>query len=362
MFAHILPQDAWPLDKFKCDFKTVEAASNYMPMETVNVVIVHGPTCVDGLAAAAIACMAMTDIRVIPMEAGGDVPEVPEDASVLMVDVSPRDVEALLELKSRCGDLAILDHHESCRQQLSNYKGVFVTEYLSGATAMAAYRQFCDPGAITNVNYHAILKVVEARDTFNWDDFKDESFKHRARRVAVVINALVTTNDYQDTEAFTHPGIPFQKWHGHVALMRLLLLDRGMLTCIEADPIGILEPYDLKVAELIDSASSSNILLPNKTVIPVTLVRPSENGTHTDQKVCISDAGLALAEKFKKPVAFVTQSEATLWVSVRSIASAESALFIAMQFGGGGHRNAAGFNLPCSENPFLDHDQINSDR
>ena len=96
-------------------------------------VLFHG-SCFDGFTSAWIAKNAgVPPENLFPMTYGGQVPEVPEDAKVLMVDFSlPRD--GLEIMRAAVEDLIVLDHHKSAEAQLHGLDWAYFDMEESGAS------------------------------------------------------------------------------------------------------------------------------------------------------------------------------------------------------------------------------------
>ena len=105
-------------------------------------VLYHG-NCPDGFGGAWSAWCAWGDtVQFFPVSHGDAPPELPDDASVLMVDiVYPREVT--LALKDRVRELVILDHHKSAQEELGDLS--FATFDMQRSGAMMAWN-YCHPG------------------------------------------------------------------------------------------------------------------------------------------------------------------------------------------------------------------------
>lgn len=99
----------------------------------VSHVLFHG-SCFDGFTSAWIAKNAgVPPENLFPMSYGGKVPELPEDATVLMVDFS-LDRNDLVALRDKLGDLIVLDHHKSAEAQLHGLPWAYFDMEESGAS------------------------------------------------------------------------------------------------------------------------------------------------------------------------------------------------------------------------------------
>lgn len=104
-----------------------------------NFVIYHG-NCFDGFAAAFAAWKALgDDAEYIPAFYGQNPPSLPGNAKVTMVDFSyPKDV--LLEMRARCVDLIVLDHHKTAEEAL---KGLEFAKFdMNKSGAVMAWEHF----------------------------------------------------------------------------------------------------------------------------------------------------------------------------------------------------------------------------
>lgn len=99
----------------------------------VSHVLFHG-SCFDGFTSAWIAKNAgVAPENLFPMSYGGKVPELPEDATVLMVDFS-LDRNDLVALRDKLGELIVLDHHKSAEAQLHGLDWAYFDMEESGAS------------------------------------------------------------------------------------------------------------------------------------------------------------------------------------------------------------------------------------
>ena len=105
-------------------------------------VLYHG-NCPDGFGGAWSAWRAWGDaVQYVPVSHGDAPPELPADASVLMVDiVYPRD--ETLALKDRVREMVILDHHKSAQEELGDLP--FATFDMKRSGAMMSWN-YCHPG------------------------------------------------------------------------------------------------------------------------------------------------------------------------------------------------------------------------
>lgn len=96
-------------------------------------VLYHG-NCFDGHTAAWIAWnTGIPKENLFPMFYGGEVPELPDDAIVLMVDFS-LDKNALVDLRDKLADLVVIDHHKTAEAQLHGFDWAYFDMEESGAS------------------------------------------------------------------------------------------------------------------------------------------------------------------------------------------------------------------------------------
>lgn len=104
----------------------------------MNIVIYHD-NCLDGFTAAYAAFSFLGNkAEYIPANYGQEPPDITAKDNVYIVDFSyPR--ETILELKSRCNKLVVLDHHKKAKEQLLNIPGTIFDMNKSGAVLAWEY-------------------------------------------------------------------------------------------------------------------------------------------------------------------------------------------------------------------------------
>lgn len=111
----------------------VEADRNLPESKRFTHVVYHGH-CFDGFGSAWAARKKLGDeAEYIPSDHGGDIPEFPQDAYVIMMDFSYTR-ENVVDLKKRVKRLCILDHHKSAMDQLQDLDDTWFDMDESGAT------------------------------------------------------------------------------------------------------------------------------------------------------------------------------------------------------------------------------------
>lgn len=123
--------------------------------------ILYHSKCNDGFGAAYAAWTLLGDSAVyLPARHGDPLPDLPAGARVAILDFSyPRDV--LVDLKGRCQDLVVLDHHKSAQQELEGLD--FAKFDLSKSGARMAWEHFRPDQPIP-----PLLEYVEDADLWRW--------------------------------------------------------------------------------------------------------------------------------------------------------------------------------------------------
>jgi hypothetical protein len=126
-----------------------------------SVVLYHG-NCPDGFGGAWAVWLAHGDaVTYLPVNHGDPPPELPADASVLIVDFAyARDVT--LQLNDRVRELVILDHHISAREELGDLDFAHFDMDRSGA--MMAW-DYCHPGQAPP----PLIRYVQDRDLWRFE-------------------------------------------------------------------------------------------------------------------------------------------------------------------------------------------------
>lgn len=254
--------------------------------------VLYHANCADGFGAAYAAWTVLGDAAVyLPVRHGQPPPELPDHAHLAIVDFSyPR--ELLLELKTRAASMLVLDHHKSAQDDLADLD--FATFDLGKSGARMAW-EYWHPGEALPV----LLEYIEDRDLWRWQ-------LPESREVSTALHCY---------------PMDFQVWR---SLDVEELKDEGR---------GILRYQDQQVARA------------------VTRARMSEVGGYTVPTVnsCLlaSEIGDELCKQFPEApfaaVYYVNKEGQQAW-SLRSIGEFDVSA-VAATFGGGGHRNAAGFAL-----------------
>lgn len=260
--------------------------------ESITHVLYHS-NCPDGFGSAYAAWTVLGDkAEYVPVRHGDLPPSLPTEARVAVVDFSyARPV--LLELQARTAELIVLDHHRSAQSELEGLD--FARFDLSVAGARMAW-DFWRPGE----DLPPLLAYVEDRDLWRWE-LPD------SRAVSTALHCY---------------PFEFQVWD---ALSVPALIEEGR---------AILRYQDQQIARAV---SKARLQVVGGFEVPVvnSCLLPSEIG----DELCrlYPDAPFA-GVYYDKPDGLQA------W-SLRSIGEFDVAA-VAKTFGGGGHRNAAGFARP----------------
>lgn len=274
-------------------------------------VVYHFP-CFDGFCAAWAARRALgegDDVEFVPANYGDDMPEFPEDANVIMVDVSwPRG--DMLRLKESVGDLVVLDHHHTARDNLSGLE--FATFDMDKSGARLAW-EFFHPGE----EPPAIVRYVEDRDLWRFD------LPHTR-----TIHAFLSTFPF-DFEAWDEAADILEHRHAHALGIGTRVLQFSNLRHREAaEQAHVVQmPSD-------DNGSAGKVVL----------------AVNNNLKHFVSETlHLLLDEHDVDMVASYSRGPDGSWYwSLRSREDFDCSAIARRYKGGGGHKNAAGFQ---SEHP-----------
>ncbi len=123
--------------------------------------VLYHSKCADGFGAAYAAWTVLGDRALyLPVRHGDPLPDLPPEARVAVVDFSyPRDV--LVELHGRCQSLLVLDHHQSAQQDLEGL--AFARFDMDRSGARMAWEHFRPEHPIPR-----LLEYVEDADLWRW--------------------------------------------------------------------------------------------------------------------------------------------------------------------------------------------------
>lgn len=257
-------------------------------------ICIYHANCMDGMFAAAAVMDHSPGVELVPAQYGSESPHV-AGKHVAIVDFSyPRAV--LEEMSLQAESLLVLDHHETAARDLEGLKYAVFDQQQSGASL--AWRTLRE-------SLPSVVQYVEDRDLWRWQlSFSREVNEALALRVTSPEEALSVVSDW-DLSEVACTGSALRK-------AKDLRVKRQAACAFE----GYIE--DLGRNVVFCCASTDH----------------SELGNHL--------AG----EHLLPAVLFWRAAKAPVWrYSVRSLDQLPSALEIAEHFGGGGHRNAAGFAL-----------------
>jgi uncharacterized protein len=252
-------------------------------------VLYHG-NCYDGFGAAWSAWSALGDqAQYIPVQYGEKPPELPENAKVVIADFSyPREI--LLQMRARVADLTLLDHHITAKEDLEGLD--FAIFDLNRSGAMLAW-QFWHP----QEPIPTLISYIQDRDLWRFDlPFSREVFA-----------------------ALCSFPMDFRVW------------DKLQVENLIEDGKAILRFQERMVTLTCDQAYFRDI---GGFYVPV--VNATSAFSDVAYELCLRHSEAAFGGYY-----FDRKDGKRQW-GLRSTGDFDVAK-VAKQFGGGGHRNAAGF-------------------
>jgi hypothetical protein len=271
-----------------------ETGSSETPTPTPTFVLYHG-NCPDGFGGAWSVWLARGDnATYCPVSHGEPPPEIPPDASVLMVDIAyPREVA--LTLRDRVRELVILDHHKSAQEDLGDLD--FATFDMNRSGAMMGWN-YMHPGQ----EPPPLIGYVQDRDLWRFE----------------------LPNSREISAALGSYPMDFEVWKS---------LDVNDLA---REGTAILRFRDQTVQTIVGFARMGEI---GGHVVPIV------NAT-----AHWSDVGEAMLQKYPDAPfvgAYYEDAEGTRRWSLRSRKSFDVSV-VAKTLGGGGHPQASGFREPAT--------------
>lgn len=297
--------------------------------------IYHGG-CADGFAAAWAVWRALGEIDFHPGIYGEAPPDV-TGRDVIMVDFSYKR-PVIAAMAATCRTMLILDHHKTAREDLAGLPPPVgmgptgpapadwgIVDVLSGyhPDVMADWAKLNNaPGAV-----HAIFDMDRSGAQIAWDFFHPGT--PRPDLVDYVADRDLWRFDMpysREVSAWLYSWpMEFERWN------RLEKdLARTDYTAPVAAGAAILRQHDKNVASLIRAT--------RRTMRIGGVLVPVANVPH----FMASDAGNALAQEASFGATYFDRDGARVF-SLRSVLNGADVAAIAAQYGGGGHRNAAGF-------------------
>lgn len=252
--------------------------------------VLYHANCADGFAAAYAAWKYLgQQANYLAVRHGDPPPELASQARVVILDFS-YDRDTLLALKTKVADLVVLDHHKSAHAALEGLEWAYFDLNKSGARLAW---EFWHPQAALP----ALLAYVEDRDLWRW-------LLPESREVSLALQCYP-----QD----------FKLW------------DQLVVEELAGEGRAILKYQDQLIARACSRAQMQPV---GDYLVPVvnSCLLQSEIG----EKLCQQYPDAAFSAVY-----YVNQEGKQAW-SLRSVGGFDVAL-VAQSFGGGGHRNAAGF-------------------
>lgn len=263
-----------------------------------NICIYHG-NCADGFGAAWVVRRALGDIQFFPGKYQDPPPDV-TGKDVVMVDFSYKR-PILLDMAKKANRILILDHHKTAEEDLVNLPpNVEMKFNKSRSGAMLAWEHFF-PGEVPP----QLLLHIEDRDLWRFS-------RQNTREILAAI--------------FSYP-YDFWVWDMLMATEPIVLAKEG---------VAIERKHFKDMRELLDVVTRDMVIGGYRV--------PVANLPYT----LSSDAGHELA-KGRPFAACYWDTTAGRAFSLRSSDAGVDVSEVAKQYGGGGHRNAAGFRVSFAE-------------
>lgn len=295
-------------------------------------VMLYHANCADGFGAAWAAWSRWGNfIEYIPVSYGKPAPDI-SGKHVLIGDFSYSQ-ETLLEMGQRAKSIIVLDHHKTAEEALRffTYDFADVGDDLTSANALNAIGQLDDHEAKIIANFD--MEKSGARIVFE--------FCHPKAAIPRLIE-LIEDRDlwrfqYEDTKPFSlwlrSEPFDFERW----AIIDQDLNDSYDGHRLLSEARAMQRFFDQKVSEM---ASLSRMGVIDGQKVPLCNCPP----------MFASDVGHKLLEDHPSApfVACYSDQGKARGYSLRSSDSRDDVSIIAQKYGGGGHRNAAGFGTPLA--------------
>ncbi|MBI3929675.1 MAG: hypothetical protein HY319_29310 [Armatimonadetes bacterium] len=257
--------------------------------EDVTHVLYHAE-CEDGFGAAWAAWLVLGDRGTYrPVTHGDPPPELPPEARLAIVDFSySRDL--ILELKSRCTDIIVLDHHITAREELRGLDFAIFDLNRSGARLAWDYWHPGQPPPL-------LIEYVEDKDLWRFE-------LPSSKEVSVALHS--------------YP------------------MDFGLWSALDVETLKMEGVALLRLQEQLVEAACRRARWGNINGYQVPIVNATEFRSEIANRLCEMYPRARFAAAY-----YDTQEGERAW-SLRSIGEFDVAA-VARHHGGGGHRNAAGY-------------------
>lgn len=275
-------------------------------MAIENVVLYHA-NCADGFCAAWVASQFLPREKTefIPVQYGQVVPNFPTDVYLYIVDFC-YPAHVLRGLLKQCRFMAVIDHHKTAESILNEIKKdgsdkLDVLFDVNESGASLTHRYFAD-----NTDYHWLVEYTKDRDLWKWR-LQD------SKAINACLRSLPMTFEMWDSVATTVMVDGQKHWQK--------MIDQGS-AILRNDSLTV----DLHAHKAVARIISGNLV-------------PIVNAT-----TLFSEIAGKLAEGNLFAAAYFVREDGKVQWSLRS--HAENGIDvseIARSFGGGGHKNAAGF-------------------
>jgi uncharacterized protein len=278
--------------------------------------IIFHQDCPDGFTAAYIAKLRYPEAKLMPRNHGLEPPyaEV-EGKDVLVLDFSWRTREQNDKLAKLAKSFRILDHHRSAQQVLEGADYAIFDMERSGAGLAWDYLFGKEKHSLiyTHVWHYAqprpwYIDYVEDRDLWRFKMPESEA-----------VNAYIMTFQYD-----------MKSWDEMVKTDLRDAITKGKAVLLQINKY---------VREVVKQVQDGKIAVGDKTYTVGVVNAPYMN---------ISEIGHALAHRWDIGLGWFERGDNIIQFSLRSVGDKDVSV-VAQQYGGGGHKNTAGFQLPLAE-------------
>lgn len=267
-------------------------------------IVIYHKGCSDGLLSAAIVLAQNPGCQAVAMHYGDDLPPMDTfaDKGVTIVDFS-LPPEQLNVVADAARGVLVIDHHVTAVRKLDG----FYHPYVSTVFDMARSGAGLTWDTLVGTQRPLAVEWVEDRDLWKWR--------------------------HEETRAF---GVGARLWCGHDDPAAWAeLLDNDVARRVYEHGLPVCAYIDQQVAAGAERAKVCSLNGIRATVV------------NCDRHIT-SEVGNVLAERFKMPALMYTIDGDRVYASFRSVGDLDVSL-LAQKFGGGGHKNAAGFTMRVDE-------------